>query len=302
MTDWMQQTFQIEMDPAKLDGQDAVEAVRQILWNAFDDRYRPEMHRMERNLLLDLLDSTWKNHLLTMDHLRNVVGLRGMPRKIPKTVYKKEGMAEFGRMWENLNDRVTDMVFRVEDAPEDVMQEALWAGAVATQAQAMTMTQQARNVPANDGLANATTNAATREEGRTDPQHGPKSRPQRSVPVRQRQEVQELPHEDGAAAVTDPKLWRDTMKRTRQGVRNMVVRIQDPNAIAAMRAAKSPIEVQTPDGVYLGRFVPSEPNKMTYPEIGLTDAELEGRANDPGVRWYTADEVMTRLRQLRQDS
>ena len=71
-------------------------------------------------------------------------------------------MAEFGRMWENLDDRVTDMVFRVEDAPEDVMQEAVWAGAVATQAQAMTMSQQARNVPANDALANATTNAARR--------------------------------------------------------------------------------------------------------------------------------------------
>jgi hypothetical protein len=83
----------------------------------------------------------------------------------------------------------------------------------------------------------------------------------------------------------------------------MVVRIQDPNAIAAMRAAKSPVEVESADGTYLGRFVPGdETNKMTYPEFGFTDAELERRANDPGVRWYTADEVMARLRQLRKDS
>lgn len=160
LSDWMRQTFQVEIDPARLTGQ-PVETVRKVLWNAFDDKYRPEMHRMERNLLLDLLDSTWKNHLLTMDHLRSVVGLRGYAQEDPKTVYKKEGMQEFGQMWENLNDRVTDMVFRVEDAPEEVMQEALWAGAVASQAQAVSMAQAARNAPAaNDNLANATTNAA----------------------------------------------------------------------------------------------------------------------------------------------
>jgi preprotein translocase subunit SecA len=121
---------------------------------------------MERNLLLDLLDTTWKNHLLTMDHLRSVVGLRGYAQEDPKTVYKKEGMQEFAQMWENLDDRVTDMVFRVEDAPEEAMQEALWAGAVASQAQAVSFTQQRTqaNTPANDNLANATTNAATEKK------------------------------------------------------------------------------------------------------------------------------------------
>jgi preprotein translocase subunit SecA len=163
MTDWMRQTFQIDIETEKLTGQ-PVAKIRQILWNAYDDKYRPEMHRMERTLLLDLLDSTWKNHLLTMDHLRSVVGLRGYAQEDPKTVYKKEGMAEFGRMWENLNDRVTDTVFRVEDAPEEAMQEALWAGAVASQAQAVSMTQAAREAPANDTLSNATTNAASEKK------------------------------------------------------------------------------------------------------------------------------------------
>jgi preprotein translocase subunit SecA len=69
-------------------------------------------------------------------------------------------------MWENLNDRVTDTVFRVEDAPEEAMQEALWAGAVASQAQAVSVSQAARTTPtpANDALANATTNAAAAEK------------------------------------------------------------------------------------------------------------------------------------------
>jgi preprotein translocase subunit SecA len=165
LADWMKETFQVEVDPAGLTGK-PVETVRNVLWNAFDNKYRPEMHRMERNLLLDLLDSTWKNHLLTMDHLRSVVGLRGYAQEDPKTVYKKEGMQEFGQMWENLNDRVTDTVFRVEDAPEEAMQEALWAGAVASQAQAVSVSQAARTTPAaaSDPLAGTTTNAAAAEK------------------------------------------------------------------------------------------------------------------------------------------
>ena len=125
---------------------------------------------MERNLLLDLLDTTWKNHLLTMDHLRSVVGLRGYAQEDPKTVYKKEGMQEFGQMWENLNDRVTDMVFRVEDAPEEAMEEAMnawFTGAVASQARAVTISDVARttpqSAPSDDPLANTSTNAAGSE-------------------------------------------------------------------------------------------------------------------------------------------
>ena len=158
---WMREANHVEVDVAKLVGKSQA-TVRKVLWNAYDDAYRPEMHRMERNLVLDLLDSTWKNHLLTMDHLRSVVGLRGFAQEDPKTVYKKEGMQEFGQMWGNLNDRVTDMVFRVEDAPEEVMQDALWAGAVASQAQAVTMTQESQTRPA-DPLENTSTNSSESE-------------------------------------------------------------------------------------------------------------------------------------------
>jgi hypothetical protein len=83
----------------------------------------------------------------------------------------------------------------------------------------------------------------------------------------------------------------------------VVVRIQDDKTVAALESAKAPVDVQTADGRYLGRFIPgNESNRMSYPEFGFTDAELERRANDPDVRWYTADEVMARLRQLRKSS
>jgi preprotein translocase subunit SecA len=137
------------------------------------------MRSMERALLLGHLDSSWKKHLLTMDHLRSVVGLRSFAQEDPKTVYKKEGMKEFDTMWENLQDRVTDSIFRMEDAGAEAMQEALWAGQMAQHAEAQSYVQEAgqRAQQGEDGQA---TNAATdkkkepirnREEkvGRNDP-------------------------------------------------------------------------------------------------------------------------------------
>ena len=104
-------------------------------------------------------------------------------------------------MWEGLHDRVTDTVFRMEDAPEEAMQEALWAGAGRRR-------PRRRRTPSRRGRRPRTTRWPThdergeREEGRADPQLRREGRPQRPVPVRQRQEVQELPHEDGPAALT----------------------------------------------------------------------------------------------------
>ena len=155
----MDQSFGITIDVAKLTGA-RVEQVRKVLWNTFDEAFRPEMQQMERRLVLDLLDNAWKSHLLTMDHLRSVVGLRGHAQEDPKTVYKKEGMAEFGQMWDHLNDRVTDTVFRMEDAPdEEISGLSTWFGAVASQARTVSTAQQARSAP--DPLANTSTNSGS---------------------------------------------------------------------------------------------------------------------------------------------
>src|SRR5256886_13821207 len=82
------------------------------------------MHRMERSLLLNQLDMTWKGHLLTMDHLRQGIGLVGYAQIDPKTEYKRVGMKEFDLMWEGLSDKVTDIVFRMED--DEAFAETVW--------------------------------------------------------------------------------------------------------------------------------------------------------------------------------
>jgi preprotein translocase subunit SecA len=120
---WARSQFGLEVAEAELTGV-TQEAARQILWNAFDDRYRPEMRGMERSLVLGRLDASWKNHLYTMDHLRAVIGLMSYAQVDPKTEYKREGMKEFDAMWEGVQDKVTDAVFRMEE--EEGFQESLW--------------------------------------------------------------------------------------------------------------------------------------------------------------------------------
>ncbi|MCP4890406.1 MAG: preprotein translocase subunit SecA [Planctomycetaceae bacterium] len=93
---------------------------------AVDDRFHPEMRRMERQVLLQIVDDTWKNHLLTMDHLRSSVGLKGYAQMDPKVEYKREGMRLFETMWEAIGERVTDLIFRMESSLNEDFIRSTW--------------------------------------------------------------------------------------------------------------------------------------------------------------------------------
>jgi preprotein translocase subunit SecA len=146
---------------------------RSILWNAFDRRYRPEMRTMERTLLLSQLDTSWKNHLYTMDHLRSAIGLRGMGQLDPKIEYKREGMKEFKTMWESVHDKVTDSVFRMEEAED--FNDTVWTISSARQEAAPRLMAPP---PGQDGITTNTSEGAKKVEpirnrgdkvGRNDP-------------------------------------------------------------------------------------------------------------------------------------
>jgi preprotein translocase subunit SecA len=117
LTNWLKTTCAAEIstdDLAQLDRESAWRKVSQIV----EDHFRPEMRRMERALLLQILDSTWKEHLLAMDHLRSSVGLRGYAQIDPKVEYKREGMSLFERMWVSVGNYVTDLIFKMEQLDE----------------------------------------------------------------------------------------------------------------------------------------------------------------------------------------
>ena len=97
------------------------DASREALLEAFDARYRPEMREMEKVLLLQILDSSWMEHLRAMDHLRSSIGLQGYAQIDPKVEYKREGMKIFSDMRNGVSDKVTDLVFRVEQFDPDFL-------------------------------------------------------------------------------------------------------------------------------------------------------------------------------------
>ncbi len=79
----------------------------------------PEVMRfVEKSLLLQMLDAVWKEHLLALDHLRQGIGLRAYGQRDPLNEYKSEAFAMFNAMLDELKERVTTMLARVELGPE----------------------------------------------------------------------------------------------------------------------------------------------------------------------------------------
>jgi preprotein translocase subunit SecA len=117
LADWLRQQIDYQASPEDLADMDR-EQMELRLANAVEDRYRPEIRRMERAMLLQLLDTAWKDHLLAMDHLRSSVGLRGYAQVDPKVEYKREGMRTFELMWAGVGERSTDLLFKMEQLDE----------------------------------------------------------------------------------------------------------------------------------------------------------------------------------------
>jgi preprotein translocase subunit SecA len=113
LASWANKELGLETSASNLE-QKTREEVRAVLENALDAKHRPEMREMEKVLLLQILDSSWMEHLRAMDHLRSSIGLQGYAQIDPKVEYKREGMKIFGEMWSGIADRATDLIFRVE--------------------------------------------------------------------------------------------------------------------------------------------------------------------------------------------
>ena len=82
----------------------------------------PDVMRMvEKSLLLQLLDQSWKDHLLTLDHLRQGIGLRAYAQRDPLNEYKREAFDLFEEMLDGLRDRVTTVLAQVQfqTAPDE---------------------------------------------------------------------------------------------------------------------------------------------------------------------------------------
>ncbi|MGA9868656.1 MAG: preprotein translocase subunit SecA [Acetobacteraceae bacterium] len=89
----------------------------------------PELMRfIEKSMLIQTLDAVWKEHLYALDHLRQGIGLRAYGQKDPLNEYKTEAFALFNAMLDELKERVTAMLSRVELAPEPVAEPEFMRG------------------------------------------------------------------------------------------------------------------------------------------------------------------------------
>ena len=89
-----------------------------------EERFTPAMLRqLEKIIMLQTIDSLWKDHLLNMDHLKEGIGLRGYGQKNPLQEYQKEGFTMFEEMVHKIQEDVVQKLFTVEVAREGVVEE-----------------------------------------------------------------------------------------------------------------------------------------------------------------------------------
>ncbi|MGB8839574.1 MAG: preprotein translocase subunit SecA [Aliidongia sp.] len=100
----------------------AEEAIRTRITEAVEARvadketsYGAEtMRSVERSVLLNILDQTWKEHLLALDHLRQGINLRAYAQRDPLNEYKREAFEMFQQMLDGLREQVTSLLARIE--------------------------------------------------------------------------------------------------------------------------------------------------------------------------------------------
>ena len=122
--------FRMDLDEADLDGKDA-EGVAAMISDRAMETYAgrvaslgPDQFRLlERYIMLQTVDSLWKDHLLSMDHLKEGIGLRGYAQQNPLIVYKKEGFEMFNSMIHRVKEEIVEILFKIQVAKTQDIKE-----------------------------------------------------------------------------------------------------------------------------------------------------------------------------------
>ncbi|MBW2451157.1 MAG: preprotein translocase subunit SecA [Deltaproteobacteria bacterium] len=97
--------------------------VHQQLGRKTEEFTPPVMEHLMKVLLLQTIDMKWKDHLLSIDHLKEGIGMRAYGQKNPKQEYKREAYALFMEMMGRIRQEVLQKLFRVQLAKEDEVAE-----------------------------------------------------------------------------------------------------------------------------------------------------------------------------------
>jgi preprotein translocase subunit SecA len=85
----------------------------------------PMMRHLEKVVMLQLIDTRWKDHLLAMDHLKEGIGLRGYAQKNPLNEYKREAFEIFSAMMTLIKTEIAEYLFKIQAGKlEETVQKA----------------------------------------------------------------------------------------------------------------------------------------------------------------------------------
>lgn len=82
-----------------------------------------DFRHLERVIMLQTVDNLWKDHLLSMDHLKEGIGLRGYAQQNPLVVYKKEGFEMFQDMISRVKEEIVNIMFRIQISEPEKIEE-----------------------------------------------------------------------------------------------------------------------------------------------------------------------------------
>jgi preprotein translocase subunit SecA len=108
------------------DDQLTEEGLRERIAEAVEQAYQekaaevgPDMRSIEKQIMLQILDTLWKEHLATMDQLRQGIGLRAYAQKNPKQEYKRESFELFQQLLDNLKFEVVKFLSHIQVRQQD---------------------------------------------------------------------------------------------------------------------------------------------------------------------------------------
>lgn len=113
--------FEGELDKESLTSEKLVEVVRNAIANKFESQKRslgPLLAQVQKMVLLQTIDTKWKEHLKRIDHLKEGINLRAYAQKDPLIEYKKEAFNAFSEMNDSIKTEALEKVFKVQIVQE----------------------------------------------------------------------------------------------------------------------------------------------------------------------------------------
>ena len=184
-------------DPATLNHDELADATVAAANKRYEEREAqfsaPLMRWLERRIILDIVDSQWKDHLLSLDHLKEGIGLRGYGQKDPLVEYKKEAFTLFEDMMTRIDNETIRYLFHIQ-----MQQAEKHPDEMQTRPEAQPRPQQQRTGGARAAIASA---AARAEE--PPPERLPAFA--RDMERKQQRQQKELQYQTGPAQAEAPK-------------------------------------------------------------------------------------------------